>query len=34
VVTRLVRALMEGVWELKVPLKVNIAQGTNWDEAH
>jgi DNA polymerase-1 len=33
-ITRLVRALMEGVWELKVPLKVNIAHGTNWDEAH
>jgi len=34
VVTRLVREIMEGVWELKVPLKVNIAHGTNWDEAH
>jgi len=34
VVTRLVRALMEGVWELKVPLKVNVACGFNWDEAH
>jgi len=34
VVTRLVKEIMEGVWELKVPLKVNIATGTNWDEAH
>jgi DNA polymerase-1 len=30
----LVKDIMEGVWELKVPLKVNIAQGKNWDEAH
>jgi len=30
----LVRELMEGVWQLKVPLKVNLAKGTNWDEAH
>ena len=34
VVTRLVRDIMEGVWELKVPLKINIAHGNNWDEAH
>jgi DNA polymerase-1 len=34
VVTRLVKEIMEGVWELKVPLKVNVAIGTNWDEAH
>ncbi len=34
VVTRLVREIMEGVWDLKVPLKVNLAQGSNWDEAH
>jgi DNA polymerase-1 len=33
-VTRLVKDIMEGVWDLKVPLKVNIAQGRNWDEAH
>ncbi len=32
--TRLVRGIMEGVWELKVPLKVNISRGSNWDEAH
>ena len=34
VVTRRVREIMEGVWDLKVPLKVNLAQGSNWDEAH
>jgi DNA polymerase-1 len=34
VVTRLVKNIMEGVWELKVPLKINIAHGHNWDEAH
>ena len=34
VVTRLVRDIMEGVWELRVPLKVNISRGSNWDEAH
>jgi DNA polymerase I-like protein with 3'-5' exonuclease and polymerase domains len=25
---------MEGVWDLKVPLKVNVATGANWAEAH
>jgi DNA polymerase-1 len=30
----LVREVMEGVWELKVPLKVNIASGGSWAEAH
>ena len=30
----LVREQMESVWELKVPLKVNIATGANWAEAH
>jgi len=34
VVSRLVREIMEGVWDLKVPLKVNVAHGTNWDQAH
>jgi DNA polymerase-1 len=34
VVKRLVKDIMEGVWELKVPLKINIAHGHNWDEAH
>ena len=33
-VTRLVKGIMEGVWELKVPLKINVAQGRNWEEAH
>jgi DNA polymerase-1 len=33
-VTRLVKEIMEGVWDLKVPLKINIAHGHNWDEAH
>ncbi len=30
----LVTSVMEGVWELKVPLKVNLAVGKNWAEAH
>ena len=30
----LVREIMEGVWDLKVPLKVNAAWGENWAEAH
>ncbi len=34
IVTRLVKDIMEGVWELKVPLKINISHGNNWDEAH
>ena len=33
-VTRLIKDIMEGVWKLKVPLKINIAKGINWDEAH
>ena len=33
-VKALVKKEMEGVWELKVPLKVNIACGKNWSEAH
>jgi DNA polymerase-1 len=33
-VTPLVKKIMESVWELKVPLKVNMAVGNNWDEAH
>jgi len=33
-VTRLVGDIMEGVWTLKVPLKVNLNHGRNWDEAH
>ena len=34
VVKKLVKKIMEGVWELKVPLKVNVAYGKNWAEAH
>ena len=30
----LVRKEMEGVWDLAVPLKVNMAYGQNWAEAH
>jgi len=30
----LVKKEMEGVIELRVPLKVDIAAGRNWDEAH
>jgi DNA polymerase-1 len=32
--TILVKEIMEGVWELKAPLKVNLAVGDNWAEAH
>jgi DNA polymerase-1 len=31
---RLVKDIMEGVWQLKVPLKINIAYGRSWEEAH
>ncbi|MFO8113588.1 MAG: DNA polymerase I, partial [Desulfosalsimonadaceae bacterium] len=30
----LVKETMENVWKLKVPLKVNLAVGDNWAEAH
>ena len=30
----LVKSIMEGVWDLRVPLKVNMARGENWAEAH
>jgi len=33
-VKNLVKEIMEGVWKLKVPLKVNIGPGKNWTEAH
>ncbi len=33
-VVPMIRAEMEGVYELKVPLKVDINMGRNWDEAH
>ena len=29
-----IRSLMETVASLRVPLKVNIASGKNWEEAH
>ncbi len=32
--TQLVKEIMENVWELKVPLKVNIQSGKNWAEVH
>lgn len=32
--TELVRSIMEGVYDLEVPLKVNISAGDNWAEAH
>lgn len=33
-VKRLVKKIMEGVWDLKVPLKINMMSGRNWAEAH
>lgn len=33
-VKNLAKTIMEGVWQLKVPLKVNIASGHNWAIAH
>ncbi len=33
-VARTVREIMEGVWQLRVPLQVNVAGGDNWAEAH
>jgi DNA polymerase-1 len=33
-VKTLVKDLMEGVWELKAPLKVNVEWGRNWAEVH
>ncbi len=30
----MVRTAMEDIWELGVPLKVNLAAGNNWAEAH
>ncbi len=33
-VMELVRRVMEGIWELRVPLKVNLSLGANWAEAH
>ena len=33
-VKNLVKEIMEGVWDLAVPLKVNVEYGKNWAEAH
>ena len=33
-VSAMVKDTMEGIWELAVPLKVNLAVGDNWNEAH
>ena len=33
-VKNLVKTVMEGVWDLKVPIKANVACGKNWAEAH
>jgi DNA polymerase-1 len=33
-VSHLVKEIMEGVWDLKVPLKINVASGENWANAH
>jgi DNA polymerase-1 len=34
IVKNLVKEIMEGIWELKVPLKVNVVLGSSWAEAH
>ncbi|MCP4108587.1 MAG: DNA polymerase I [Desulfobacteraceae bacterium] len=34
IVKSLVKEIMENVWELRVPLKVNAESGRNWAEAH
>jgi DNA polymerase-1 len=33
-VKELIRTIMEGVWDLKVPLRVNMGWGNNWAEIH
>jgi DNA polymerase-1 len=33
-VVDLVRGAMEGVWQLKVPLRVEVQSGANWAEVH
>ena len=30
----LIKEIMEGVWDLQVPLKVNLGRGANWAEIH
>jgi len=34
IVQNIVKETMEGIWSLKVPLKVNMVVGENWAEAH
>ncbi len=34
IIRSMVPEVMENVWALKVPLKVNVAWGSNWAEAH
>jgi DNA polymerase-1 len=34
VVPPMVKKTMENIWDLKVPLEVNVAVGHNWAEAH
>jgi DNA polymerase-1 len=33
-VKALAKEVMEGIWDLKVPLKVNVVAGDNWAQAH
>ncbi len=33
-VKNLLKEIMEGIWKLNVPLRVNISTGQNWAEAH
>jgi DNA polymerase-1 len=33
-VKMLIKKIMEGVWTLKIPLKVHVVSGKNWAEAH
>ena len=33
-VKALAKEIMEGIWDLKVPLKVNVVAGDNWAQAH
>ena len=33
-VSALVKDVMENVWDLSVPLKVNVDSGDNWADAH
>jgi len=33
-VKNLIKEIMEGIWDLRVPLKVNVGYGENWAEVH